>query len=199
MSHKGISSCDDSTLAAQCARGDKASQEELYKRYSGRILSLCRRYSRDCPEAEDYMQEAFIKVFRKIGKFVWTGPGSLYSWMSRITINTCFDSIKKRKRLAEQLSGTLDGLEIIDEDDPPSVPDIPPEKLREIVESLPDAYGTVFKLHCVDGLTHKEIGELLGIKEKSSSSNCARAKAILICKINEYSNQSEVIYERSDR
>lgn len=200
MSHKDISSCDESTLAAQCARGDKASQEELYRRYSGRILSLCRRYSRDCPEAEDYMQEAFIKVFRKIGRFVWTGPGSLYSWMSRVTINTCFDSIKKRKRLVEQLSGTLDGLEVIDEDNSsPPVPDIPPEKLREIVESLPEAYGAVFKLHCVDGLSHKEIGGLLGIKEKSSSSNCARAKAILIRKINEYSNQSEVIYEQSGR
>ena len=191
MSYTGRSSCDDSALAAQCAKGDRASQEELYIRYSTRILSLCRRYSRDGTEAEDLMQEAFIKIFHKIGKFVWTGEGSLYRWMARVTINLCFDSIKKKKRIAEQLSASMEEMDIADDDSPSPVPDIPPETLRALVEGLPEAYGTVFKLHCVDGLSHKEIGMLLGIKEKSSSSNCARAKAILIKKINEYIDRTE--------
>lgn len=191
MSYTGRSSCDDSALAAQCAKGDGASQEELYMRYSTRILSLCRRYSRDCSEAEDLMQEAFIKIFHKIGKFVWTGEGSLYRWMARVTINLCFDSIKKKKRIAEQFSASMEEMDIADDESPSPVPDIPPGTLRALVEGLPEAYGTVFKLHCVDGLTHKEIGMLLGIKEKSSSSNCARAKAILIKKINEYIDRTE--------
>lgn len=191
-----MSSCDDRTLAALCADGDKASQEELYRRYGGRILSLCRRYSRDYPEAEDLMQDAFIKILRRMDKFSWTGPGSLYSWMSRVAINLCFDSINKRKRIAELLSDSMSDFDVIDDDVSSSIPDIPNDVLIGMVENLPEAYGAVFKLHCIDGLTHKEIGALLGIKEKSSSSNFVRARMILIRKINEYFNRLE--NERSD-
>lgn len=185
------SSCDDSLLAKRCAGGDRSSQEVLYKRYCGRILSLCLRYSRDLPEAEDLMHDAFVKIFHKIGKFQYTGPGSLYAWMSRIAINLCFDSSKKRKKLAETLTDSLTGFDIADETDTGDLPDIPPDKLREMVEGLPEAYGTVFKLYVVDGLSHKEIGEILGIKESTSSSNFARARALLMKKIKEFEKQAE--------
>lgn len=176
----------------KCAHGDASSQEELYRRYSGRILSLCLRYSRDLPEAEDLMHDAFVKVFRKIDRFKWSGPGSLYSWMSRVAINLCFDSSKKRRRLAEQLSDRLEDFDVPDSDGPGGLPDIPSEKLKEMVDGLPEAYGTVFKLYAVDGLSHKEIGEILGIKESSSSSNFARAKAILLKTIKDFEKKAEI-------
>ena len=189
--HNEASSCGDSLLAKRCARGDRSSQELLYRRYSGRILSLCLRYSRDLPEAEDLMHDAFVKVFHRIGKFQYTGPGSLYAWMSRVAINLCFDSSKKRKKLAETLTDRMTGFDIADEADTGDLPDIPPDKLREMVEGLPEAYGTVFKLYVVDGLSHKEIGEILGIKESTSSSNFARARALLMRKIKEFVKQAE--------
>lgn len=189
--HNEESSCDERLLAIKCARGDHSSQEELYRRYCGRILALCLRYSRDLPEAEDLMQDAFVKIFHKIGKYTYTGPGSLYAWMSRVAINLCFDSSKKRKKLAETLTEDISGFDVTDENDTGNLPDIPPDKLREMVEMLPEAYGTVFKLYVVDGLSHKEIGETLGIKESTSSSNLARAKAILIKRINEFVKQAE--------
>lgn len=187
-----MSSCDDSILAVNCAQGDVSSQEELYKRYCGRILSLCLRYSRDLPEAEDFMHDTFVRIFHKIGKFKWSGQGSLYSWMSRVAINLCFDSFKKRRRLAEQLSESMEDFDIPEGDAQSALPDIPPDKIKEMVERLPEAYGTVFKLHVVDGLPHKEIGEILGIKESSSSSNFARARAILMKQINEFVKQAEI-------
>ena len=155
------------------------------------LTSMCLRYSRDLPEAEDLMHDAFVKIFHKIGKFQYTGPGSLYAWMSRIAINLCFDSSKKRKKLAATLSDSMEGFDIADETDTGDLPDIPPDKLREMVEGLPEAYGTVFKLYVVDGLSHKEIGEILGIKESTSSSNFARARALLMKKIKEFEKQTE--------
>lgn len=189
--HNEASSCDDSLLARKCASGDRSSQEVLYRRYCGRILSLCLRYSRDLPEAEDLMHDAFVKIFHKIGKFQYAGPGSLYAWMSRVAINLCFDSSKKRKRLAETLSDSMAGFDVVDDTDTGDLPDIPPDKLREMVEGLPEAYGTVFKLYVVDGLSHKEIGDMLGVKESTSSSNFARARALLMKNIKEFVKQAE--------
>lgn len=138
------------------------------------------------------MHDSFVRIFHRIDRFRWSGPGSLYSWMSRVAINLCFDSSKKRKRLAEQLSERMEDLDIPDSDEPDVLPDIPPETLKAMVEGLPDAYGTVFKLHAVDGLSHQEIGKILGIKESSSSSNFARARAILIKTIKDFIKQSEI-------
>jgi DNA-directed RNA polymerase specialized sigma subunit, sigma24 homolog len=91
---------EEQELAILCARGDNAARRELYIRYGSRILALCRRYVSDPADAEDLKQDAFVKIFRVIGRFRWTRPGSLYAWMSRVTINMAFDSYGKRRRLA---------------------------------------------------------------------------------------------------
>lgn len=174
-------------LARGCARGDPRAREELYTTYSPRLLALCMRYTQDRSAAEDLMHDAFIKIFRVIRKFKWERQGSLYSWMSRVTLNLCFDSMKKRKRLAALLT-EAEGLERIP-DEPPDYDravSIPADRLRAMVEELPEGYRTVFKLYCIDGLSHKEIASLLGIKENSASSNLARARVILSKRIKEY-------------
>ena len=174
-------------LARRCAQGDPEAREELYTTYSPRILALCQRYSPDRSSAEDLMQDAFIKIFRVIRKFKWERQGSLYSWMARVALNMCFDSAKKRRRLASLLSGT-DGLERIPEEPPDygETSAIPAERLRAMVEELPEGYRTVFKLHCLEGLSHKEIASMLGIRENSASSNLARARAILSRNVKAY-------------
>lgn len=178
---------DEQELALQCARGDNAARRELYETYGSRLLALCRRYARDAAEAEDLMQDAFVKIFRVIGRFRWTRPGSLYSWMARVALNLAFDSAKKRRRLAQELMDveTLGG-EVSDEPDYEETLSVPAEVLQEMIAALPEGYRTVFTLYCIDELSHKEIADLLGIKETSSSANLARARAKLAASIREY-------------
>lgn len=178
---------DEQELALRCARGDNDARRELYETYSARLLALCRRYARDAAEAEDLMQEAFVKIFRVIGRFRWTRPGSLYSWMSRVVLNLAFDSAKRRRRLAAQLvdAESLAG-EIPDEPDYEETLSVPAGVLREIIAALPEGYRTVFELYCIEELSHKEIAALLGIKEKSSSASLARARAWLARSIRAY-------------
>lgn len=178
---------DEQELARRCARGDNAARRELYETYGSRLLALCRRYARDAAEAEDLMQDAFVKIFRVIGRFRWARPGSLYSWMARVALNLAFDSAKKRRRLTAQLLD-VEGLagEIPDEPGYEETLSVPAEVLQEMIAALPEGYRTVFTLYCIDELSHKEIAALLGIKEKSSSANLARARASLARAIRQY-------------
>ena len=179
-------------LAHSCAKGDNSARRELYDTYGARLFSLCRRYARDAAEAEDLMQDAFVKIFRVIGKYRWTGSGSLYSWMSRVALNLAFDSAKRRRRLAGQLQDVaMVGEEIPDDPDYEEAKSIPPEVLHTMIEALPEGYRTVFRLYCIDELSHREIAGLLGIKEKSSSANLSRARALLAAAIRRYQKEHQ--------
>ena len=178
---------EEQELALRCARKDRAAQRELYEEYRSRIHALCRRYAENPADAEDLMQDAFIKIFKVIGNFKWTRPGSLYSWMSRVSINLAFDTAKRRRRLASQLVDVDDlGEDIPEEPAYNETASVPSEVLNEMIESLPEGYRTIFRLYCIDGLSHREIGELLGIKEKSSSASLSRARAMLAEAIRQY-------------
>lgn len=180
---------DEQELARRCAQGDNAARRELYETYGSRLLALCRRYARDAAEAEDLMQDAFVKIFRVIGRFRWTRPGSLYSWMARVALNLAFDSARKRRRLARELV-EVDALagEIPEEPDYEETLSVPVEVIQAMIAALPDGYRTVFTLYCIDELSHKEIAALLGIREKSSSASLARARASLARSIRQYLN-----------
>ena len=183
---------EEQELALRCARGDNAARRELYIQYGSRILALCRRYVSDPADAEDLKQDAFVKIFRVIGHFHWTRPGSLYAWMSRVTINMAFDSYGKRRRLARQLVDVEEMENAIpDESTYEEAASVPPEVLGAMIEALPEGYRTVFKLYCIDGLSHKDIAALLGIKEKSSSASLSRARALLSDAIREYWRNEE--------
>lgn len=178
---------DERELAIRCARGDNAARRELYETYGSRLLALCRRYAADAVEAEDLMQDAFVKIFRVIGRFRWTRPGSLYSWMARVALNLAFDSAGKRRRLARELVD-VDSLagEIPDEPGYEETLSVPAEVLQRMIAALPEGYRTVFTLYCIEELSHREIAALLGIKEKSSSASLARARASLARSIRQY-------------
>ena len=178
---------DERELAIRCARGDNTARRELYETYGSRLLALCRRYARDAAEAEDLMQDAFVKIFRVIGRFRWTRPGSLYSWMARVALNLAFDSARKRRRLARELV-EVENLAEGPAEEPgyEETLSVPAEVLQAMIAALPDGYRTVFTLYCIDELSHKEIAALLGIKEKSSSASLARARASLARSIRQY-------------
>lgn len=181
---------DERRLAERCARGERLAFKELYDGFAGRLLALSARYVGSRDDAEDVLQESFIKIFDSIGAFKYRGKGSLYAWLSRIVVNRSVDRLREQKRLGtvsleEARTDSGDG---ITRDD---VGTLPEDVLARMIEELPDGYRTVFNMFAVDGYSHKEIGKMLGIKEKSSSSQFFRARALLAGKIKEYIRNHE--------
>lgn len=183
-----ITMMEEQELAHRCARRDRQAREELFRRYSPRLLALCLRYTRDRSQADDLLQDAFIKVFDRIGRFRWQGSGSLYSWMARVTLNLFFDKARRRRLLRETDIGPLE--ETLPEPNYEETLQVPPERLQAMISGLPDRYRTVFQLYCVDHLSHKEIARVLGIQERTSSADLSRAKALLAKQIKQYLHEN---------
>lgn len=165
-------------LISGCLNNDRRSQEELFKLYYGRMLSVCMRYTNDRDSAEEVLQQGFIKIFEKLKAFNY--KGSFEGWMRRIISNTAIDSIRKAKR-NPILTDNDDDFKLGAED---------PMVLREEFESiglkaeialeainkLSPAYKAVFNLYVLEEYTHKEIAEILGVSEGTSKSNLSKAK-----------------------
>lgn len=170
-------------LWERCAKGEKPACRELYDSCAGRLLALSARYTGSREAAEDVLQDAFIKVFASIKSFRYRGEGSLYAWIRRVVINQSLDWLRARRKDMTVPIEESRTTEEISQDD---VSVIPEEVLAGMVEKLPDGYRTVFNLYAMDGYSHREIGEMLGIKEKTSSSQYFRARALLAAKIKQY-------------
>lgn len=171
-------------LARCCCERDRMAENELYTRYAARVYVLCRRYLKNEDEAKDLMQETLIQALGKIQSFRYTGKGSLYHWLSKIAINKAVDQIRRRK-------WPLVPWDISSHDDIPEpaedrVEGIPQEKMLEWVENLPDFQRSVFNLYCIDGYSHKEIGKMLGISERGSTSILAKARKQLKEEVQNY-------------
>lgn len=176
-------------LAALCAKGDRSAQRELYNRYAARLSVLCSRYANGAEEGKDLMHDTMAKAFRKMGQFRYRGEGSLYSWLSRMAVNLAIDRLRKEGRLGVPVSEEA----IPDISDPPAeeVRSIPLPDLQAMIAALPDSKRVVFNMFCVDGFSHREIAEKLGITEKTSSSTLARAKKTLSRMIEEYKDKQD--------
>ncbi len=159
-----------------CIKNDERSQKKLYDTYSGQMYSICLRYCHDAHTATDALQLSFIKIFRKIHTF--NSSGNIKAWMSRVVVRTCLDEIKKFKRLqfeevnesVKQIGGDIDHSDI--DNDTYS-------ELMAVVKKLPKGYQNVFCLKVIEGYSHSEIGELLGIKSETSRSQFHKARLLL--------------------
>lgn len=172
-------------LIQKCKKQDSRAQGELYKRYNRILFAICLRYSPNFTEAEDSLQDAFITIFKKVDQF--KGKGSFEGWMKRVTVNTVLQ--KYRKQQAYSLTNEERIADV--EDETVEVSDIPLQFLLKIVQELPTQYRLVFSLYVLDGYSHKEIAEKLGIKEGTSKSNLARARGILKERIETYKSDLE--------
>lgn len=154
------------------------------------MYALISRYVVQEDAAADVLQDTFIRVFDSIGRFAWRGNGSLRAWMSRIAVNMALDHLRGNGRLAVS-SQPVDavGDDVPDEPDASMVDMIDANTLNGFIAELPDGYRTVFNLFCIEGLSHRQIAERLGINEKSSSSQFARAKSLLAKRIKQYLNE----------
>ncbi|MBO7516113.1 MAG: sigma-70 family RNA polymerase sigma factor [Spirochaetia bacterium] len=165
---------DEQALAGYCAKGDIKAEDELYRRYAARVYTLCRRYCGDVKEAEDLMQDALIQALDKIRTFNYTGRGSLYAWIRKIAVNKAINHIRRHRwRMVP-----LDHLEEDTTDDlsADEMESVPQEKLMELISRLPEARRAVLNLYCIDGYSHKKIGQMLGISEKGSAGILAKAR-----------------------
>lgn len=179
----------EKTLAEGCLRGDRNAQKQLYETYSGFMLGLCLRYVGDQPTAEDLMHDCFIHVLTHFDQYRWQGEGSLKSWLLTIQRNLALAHLRKNDELKNALS-IEDNLTSVDMPEPETIRDIPRQKLLQLIAELPVGYRTVFNMHVIDGLPHKEIANLLGIHEKSSSSQLLHARRLLAEKINKWRNEN---------
>lgn len=182
MKDKNFAS-EDAVLAAKCAEGDNSAREKLYNEYAARVYMLCTRYIGDFTLAEDLMQDCFIRIFDNIRKYDFN-KASLKTWISRVTVNLLIDHLRRQKKFTF-VSIEEQRLEIV-EPEHNSLIKVPQEVILKMIAELPDSKRTVFNLYCLENYTHKEIAELLGIKEKTSSSILYKARVILADKVNAY-------------
>ena len=176
-------------LALQCTKGDRTAMRELYNRYAARLSALCSRYATGAEEGVDLMHDTIGKAFRNMDRFHYRGEGSLYSWLSRMAVNLCIDRLRKEGRLGIPVSEEV----LLEIEDPPAeeVKSIPLQDLQAMIASLPDTKRVIFNMFCVDGFSHREIAEKLGIAERTSSSLLSRARKSLAQMIHEYMEKQD--------
>ncbi len=162
-----------------CINGDRRAQQFLYEHFYGKMMVVCMRYANCHDEALDMFQEAFIKVFKNLPKY--SKKGSFEGWVRRIMVNTCIDHIRKNKinNQMVELDGNHGSLEVDEEKDAGILEHVNFNDLLSMVQLLSPAYRSVFNLYIVDGYTHQEISDSLGISVGTSKSNLAKAKGNL--------------------
>jgi RNA polymerase sigma factor (sigma-70 family) len=173
--HEGL---DETELVKECLKGKHDSQRRLYEHFAPRMLGVCYRYAHSREEAEDFLQEAFITVFRKLNQY--KGEGELGAWIRRIIVNTALNSIKSRHRFTDMMN-TVSIERIPDE----SVPEYATGdgELMELVHQLPTGCKTVFNLYAIEGYSHEEIGKMLDIQASTSRSQFMKARKMLMQKL----------------
>src|SRR5215212_12064545 len=158
-----------------CLHNKPVAQRELYNRYSPKMLAVCYRFAHNREDAEDMLQEGFIKIFLQIHTF--ENRGAFEGWIRRIIVHTCINILKKNKKFNESVDIIhATGIQVREE----SVPSIVQAKqVVECIRMLPIGYRTVLNLYAIEGYSHKEISDVLDIEESTSRSQYTRAKQML--------------------
>jgi RNA polymerase sigma factor (sigma-70 family) len=162
----------DQELAKGCVEGRKEAQQLLWKLYSRKMMGVCLRYADSREEAEDVLQEGFIKVFEKMGQ--WTGSGPLGGWIRTVMVNTALTHIRSTKKWRN--SADIEAAEELDAADIDAVSRMNEQALLKLIESMPTGYRTVFNLFAIEGFSHKEIADAMGITENTSKTQFLKAK-----------------------
>jgi RNA polymerase sigma factor (sigma-70 family) len=174
-----------------CLQNDRTSQRELYHLFADSMLGVCYRYTKSQADAEDILQEGFVKVFKNLQQY--RGEGDLGAWIRRIMVNTALNYLKRNARYQGQLAFDDISMHPVADDDPQV--DLDAKELVGLIRQLPTGYQLIFNLHVTEGYTHVEIGQMLGINEGTSRSQYARARALLITWIKKnYSDHKRTMY-----
>jgi RNA polymerase sigma factor (sigma-70 family) len=158
-----------------CLHNQPVAQRELYNRFSPKMLAVCYRFAHNREDAEDMLQEAFIKVFSQIHTF--QNKGAFEGWIRRIIVHTCINHLKKNKRFNESVDIINANTIQVREESIPSI--VQAKQIVECIRLLPIGYRTVLNLYAIEGYSHKEIADMLDIEESTSRSQYTRAKQML--------------------
>lgn len=175
-------------LIEGCIKGDRFSQTRLYNFYSQTMFAVCLRYARTREEAEEILQEGFMKVFEFIHQYKFAG--SFEGWMRRIMVNCALQKYRSKGHLRPVVE--VDATALADKSHDEIIATIGTKELLNMVQQLPPAYKLVFNLYVFEGLKHREISELLGISEGTSKSNLSDARSILQKAVNHSLQTSKV-------
>ena len=178
-----INNSSEEALVGQLRSGDDNALRLMYSRYIRYLTAVCSRYISGDEDVRDVLQNTFLKIFSSLDKFEFRGEGSLKAWISRILLNEIITFEKQNQKLdfVELNTETMD----TPDEDPDSF-DMPPEVIHKMIRELPDGDRTILNLYVIEEKSHREIAQLLGIKETSSASQLYRAKAMLAEKIRNY-------------
>lgn len=179
---------DYTKLVKECIREIPAAQRQLYDHFAETMLGVCYRYTKSLTDAEDVLQDGFVKVFRNLHQF--KHEGELGGWIRRIMVTTSLNFLKKNSRYRHEFSFENENLHPVADDNPELK--ITGKELADLIRQLPLGYQTIFNLYAIEGYNHGEIGMLLGINEGTSRSQYARARNLLISWIE---NKNEFKYK----
>ena len=163
----------------ECLNNDAKAQEKLYRLFAPKMYGICLRFAKNRMEAEDILQDGFIKIFTNLKYF--RNEGSFEGWIRRTIINTAINHYKKNLRDLNKIA--IEHINITDKTDDDIISKLSVDELLELINELPDGYRIVFNLNVIEGYTHKEIGKMLNISENTSKSQLSRAKHNLKKKI----------------
>jgi len=165
----------EESLIKKCASGNSLAQKTFYEKFAGKMMGVCLRYAKDYDEAQDIMQDAFIKIFGKLADY--EKKGSLEGWVRRIVVNTALDSYRKNKK--HQQNVAVDSVDYLLENKTFIIEELNANDLLAVIKTIPAGYQMVFNLFAIEGYSHKEIAEKLNITESTSKSQYSRARKLL--------------------
>ncbi len=184
------STMDQKQLVKDCIKQKALAQQELYQYFAPAMLGVCYRYAKSIQDAEDVLQEAFVKVFFHINTYNFTGD--LGAWIRRIMVNTALNYLKRNKKYRAEMAFAEMPLHPVSSQNPDV--NLEAKQLAELIRQLPTGFQTIFNLYAIEGYTHVEIGQMLGISEGTSKSQYARARYLLIEWMEKYSSSSKQQY-----
>lgn len=167
---------DAHSIVKSCIKGNAAAQKQLYDAFAGQMLGVCYRYTKALEDAEDVLQEGFIKVFNNLAQY--KADGELGAWIRRIMVNTALAFLKKHKRYSSDMLIKEEKMHAVSDENPEINVNV--KDLIEMIRQLPAGYQAIFNLYALEGYSHPEIGQLLGISESTSRSQYMRARNLLI-------------------
>jgi len=176
---------NEQLLLKECLNNNPKACKVFYEKYASKMLGVLIRYAKNTMEAEDMLQEGFIRVFQNLEKFRY--EGSLEGWVRRIMINTAINFYKSNLKHNQHID--IDNVSHTGSLSVNAVDSLSLKQLLQIVQSLPEGYKMVFNLYIIEGYSHKEIAGLMGISESTSKSQLSRARKVLQRKIQFFSEK----------
>lgn len=177
-------------LIKDCKKGKPSAQKELYQLFAPQMMGVCFRYTKSVEDAQDVLQDGFVRVFKFLDQY--KQEGDLGAWIRRIMVNTALNYLKRSRKYQLDLVFDTTELTVVTTENPDVL--LNAKELAELIRQLPTGYQTIFNLHAVEGYSHVEIGQLLGISDNTSRSQYMRARQLLISWLTHSSENKKKTY-----